>query len=441
MTRLSKALGYLPGIKHLILFSSGIPYSLIYGIQAEDKSEDSWRQDWGQTQLQYYLDDMQKAISHANLVVYAFDTEDSAARINQDLRLTGILTLGKIADYSGGKYFGNIHNYTRGMEEVQKITGCYYVLGYYVDSQWDGQYHEVKVRVNRPKTRVYAQKGYFNPKPFKDLTSLEKQLHLVDLCLSEKPLLQEPLPLESGGFSFYEKGREKLVLWTRLVREEIAKLAGNKLELLFVIFDNEDSITALERRKIKLSSLPETEAGIVYFSPPFELPAGQYRCRVVMRNLDSGQSALGSSDLSLSGEQPGKLTLGLPALLTAGQISEYDNSPLFFPPGWKRYALASSQLKTGTEEFYALLICSVPVTDNPELEFKSVLIQARDGQAEPLSSDLQPLSVRQEAGRMAYLARVKTRPLEPGLYHLYFHITEKTSGARAVRSLNLTVTD
>ncbi|MGQ9801458.1 MAG: VWA domain-containing protein [Candidatus Saccharicenans sp.] len=440
MTRLAKALGYLPGIKHLILFSSGIPYSLIYGMQTEDKSRGSWRQDWGQTQLQYYLDDMQKAISHANLVVYAFDTEDSVARINQDLRLTGILTLGKIADYSGGKYFGNIHNYTRGLEEVQKITGCYYVLGYYVDTQWDGQYHEVKVRVNRPKTRVYAQKGYFNPKSFKELTPIEKQLHLVDLCLSEKPLLQEPLALESGGFSFYEKGKENLILWTRLVREEMAKLAGNKLELLFVIFDNEGSITAMERRKIKLSSLPATEAGIVYFSPTFELPAGQYRCRVVMRNLENGQSALGSSDLSLSGEQPGKLTLGLPALLTAGQISEYDNSPLFFPPGWNRYALTSSQLKAGTEEFYALLICSSPATDSPEMEFKSVLIQARDSRAETIASELQPLSGRHETGQTAFLARLKTRPLEPGSYHLYIHITEKTTGARAVRSLSLTVT-
>jgi len=76
---------------------------------------------------------MQKAISHANLVVYAFDTEDSVTRINQDIRLTGILTLGKIANYSGGKYFGNIQNYSKGLEEVRQITGCYYVLGYYVD--------------------------------------------------------------------------------------------------------------------------------------------------------------------------------------------------------------------------------------------------------------------------------------------------------------------
>lgn len=439
MTKLSRALGYLPGIKHLVLFSSGIPYSLIYGIQTEDKSAGTWRHDWGQTQLQYYLDDMQKAISHANLVVYAFDTEDSVARINQDIRLTGILTLGKIADYSGGKYFGNIHNYSKGLNEVQKITGCYYVLGYYVDEKWDGQYHEVKVRVNRPKTRVYAQKGYFNPKPFKDLTDLEKQLHLVDLCLSEKPLLQEPLALKSGGFSFYEKGKENLILWTKLVREEMARLAGDRLELLFVVFDTDNRIAALERKKIKLSTLPETESGTVYFSQPFELAAGDYKCRAVMRNLDSGQSALGMSDVSLSGEKGTELALGFPALLIAGEISGYENSPSFFPPGLSRYLPVSTTFQAGTEEFYALLSCGLGRLENPELEFRSILLLSRDGQAENVASELTPLAARKEEGRQTYLVRIRTEPLRPGTYHLYFHAAEKKTGSRAVRSLTLRI--
>jgi len=107
----------------------------------------------------------------------------------------------------------------------------------------------VKVRVNRPKVKVYAQKGYFNPRPFNARTAVEKQLHLVDLCLSEKPLLQEPLPLPAGGFTFYEGDRENLILWTRLVREEVEKLAGNKLELIFILFDQDSQIKALERRK------------------------------------------------------------------------------------------------------------------------------------------------------------------------------------------------
>ena len=441
MTRLSKALGYLPGIKHLILFSAGIPYSLFYGIQTEDPGRGTWRQDWGQTQLQYYLDDMQKAISHANLVVYAFDTEDSITRINQDIRLTGILTLGKIADYSGGKYFGNVHNFARGLDDVQQITGCYYVLGYYVDENWDGQYHEVRVKVNRPKVKVYAQRGYFNPRPFRDLTAVEKQLHLVDLCLSEKPLLQEPLALKSGSFTFFEKGRENVILWTWLIREEIEKLAGNKLELLFIIFDKDSQIAALERRKIKLSSLSENEAGTVYFSPPMELPAGNYRCRVVMRNLDSGRSALGSADTVLSEIKPEKMMLGLPALLIAGRISVYENSPSFFPPGLRRYLPVGSGLKAGTEEFYVLLSCGWAGEESPELEFECLLLRPEKDQAVTVPSTTAPVSARNEAGRQTYLLRIKTESLRPGNYYLYVQAAEKTTGARATRNLAFSVSE
>ncbi len=441
MTRLSRALGYIPGIKHLILFSAGIPYSLFYGIQTQDQGRGTWRQDWGQTQLQYYLDDMQKAISHANLVVYAFDTEDSVTRINQDIRLTGILTLGKIADYSGGKYFGNVHNFARGMDDVQQITGCYYVLGYYVDESWDGQYHQVRVKVNRPKVKVYAQRGYFNPRPFNELTQVEKQLHLVDLCLSEKPLLQEPLPLPAGGLTFYEKDRENLILWTRLVKEEIEKLAGNKLELIFIVFDKDGQIASMERRKIKLSSLSETEAGTAYFSPPMELPPGNYRCRVVMRNLATGQSALGSSDLVITESQSEKLTLGLPALLIADRVSVFENSPQFFPPGLSRYQPLGSGLRTGTEEFYVLVSGGWTDLESPELEFGCRLLRSDENQSIAVPSSITPVSARNEAGRQTYLLRIRTDPLQPGNYYLYLQAADKRTAAQASRNLAFSVSE
>ncbi|MDI6844988.1 MAG: VWA domain-containing protein [Candidatus Saccharicenans sp.] len=441
MTRLSRALSYIPGIKHLLLFSAGIPYSLFYGIQTQGQGERNWRHDWGQTQLQHYLEDMQKAISHANLVVYAFDTEDSAARINQDIRLTGILTLGKVADYSGGKYFGNIHNYSKGMEEVQQITGCYYVLGYYVDEKWDGQYHEIKVKVNRPRVKVYAQKGYFNPRPFNELSAVEKQLHLIDLCLSEKPVLQEPLTLKSGGFTYHEKGKENLILWTQLIRDEIEKLAGNKLELIFIVFDRESQIKAFERKKIKLSSLPETEAGSVYFSPPLEVLAGSYRCRVVIRNLENGKSALGSTDFTLGESRTEAMVLGVPLLLVYDQIAIFENTPAFFPPGISRYLPAGSMLKAGAEEFYLLTTCSSPAVESPLLEFNCIILRVGDSVTSVVPSNTVPVSATKKSDLQTYLLRIKTEPLPPGNYYLYLHATEKKTGTRATRNLQFSVSE
>jgi len=437
MTKLSQALGYVPGIKHVLFFSAGIPYSLIYGIQVADPSRGGWRQDWGQTQIQHYLDDLQKQITHANLVFYAFDTEDPVTRLNLDQRLTGMLTLGKIADFSGGKYFGNVNNFPRALNDVQKMTGCYYVLGYYVDEKWDGQFHEIKVQVNRPGVKVYSQRGYFNPKPFKELSAVEKQLQLVDLCLSEKPILQTPLELKSGGFSYFISGKENLLLWARLLKEDLSKLAGNKMELLFVIFDAENNLIKMDRQKFKLSSLPESEQ--IYLSSPFSLPPGNYKCRVVVRNLDSGQSALGSAEVGIREETKNGLGLGQPQLLTPSSSVNYHNFASFLPLGTRNYNLQPSQLPAGSQEFYLLLSCGLSEIKNPSLELKAVLLRTEKDQTVSIPATLDMVETRKEADQQTYIVRIKTEPLPVGNYLLYLHALDKTNGLRSTRSLALSV--
>lgn len=82
--------------------------------------------------------------------------------------------LQSIASSRSRKYSGNINFYEKHWAKIQNLTGCYYVLSYYVDEKWDGKYHEIKVEVNRPGCVVHTQKGYFNPKPFREYSEPEK---------------------------------------------------------------------------------------------------------------------------------------------------------------------------------------------------------------------------------------------------------------------------
>jgi len=87
---------------------------------------------------------------------------------------------------SGGKYFADIKDVETISREVQSLTGNFYVLGYYIDESWDGKYHQIKVEVNKPELQVLAQHGYFNPRPFVELSDFQKQLHLFDLVFTDK---------------------------------------------------------------------------------------------------------------------------------------------------------------------------------------------------------------------------------------------------------------
>jgi hypothetical protein len=82
-----------------LLFSSGIPYSLIYGIQALWGKGDYGA--WGETLIQEKLKEMPRELANSNTVFYAFDTEDSVTRITQDTRMTGAFTLEQLTSLTG----------------------------------------------------------------------------------------------------------------------------------------------------------------------------------------------------------------------------------------------------------------------------------------------------------------------------------------------------
>ncbi|MCK4429787.1 MAG: VWA domain-containing protein, partial [Candidatus Aminicenantes bacterium] len=262
MTDLAKALRYILGYKHIILFSSGIPYSLIYGIQSQYRPR---RQvlDLGDPLLRPRCEDMLKELAASNSTVYTLDTEDLATKIGVTSKLKGGFTLQTMASSTGGKYFGNINSYEKHLEKIQNLTGCYYVLGFYIDEKWDGKYHKIKVKVNRPGCKVHAQKGYFNPKPFSEYSKLEKMFHLVDLALSEKPLYQTPVYFPLAALPCSIKGEPNLALFSKIPMEKIQEFSGKEVEIVSIIFDEDDNIVKIERDEKDFSKLPK---GNIYYS-------------------------------------------------------------------------------------------------------------------------------------------------------------------------------
>ena len=436
MSDMAKALRYIPGHKSIIFFSSGVPYSIVTGKYWRPHKEKDYARMYEPSEgfrshLSLIFEDMLKELSAANCTIYALDTYDPSSAVGSDFQARGAFSLQKMTSETGGKYFRNINNYEEHIEKIQKVTGCYYVLGYYVDDQWDGKYHEVKVEVNRSGFKVFAQKGYFNPKPFKEYSDLERMLHLVDLALSENPLFQTPLRFPLIALPSPSRQEQNLSLWARVEKEKIRQMGEKKLEAVTLLFDDQDNIVKIERREVSLAALPE---GPLYFYSSFSLPPGTYKCRLVLRNLESGRGAMASSSVSLPELRTGRLQLFPPLLLKEERDSLYlqvSRRPAEFPFDRTKYTPLLEDLEAGTPCLYALIHCSGGGLEKPEIRLLVNLLKSQAEETKALAVPISIVERRGERDMEIFLLRIQTEGLEAGEYILYLFAEELTTGAKS----------
>jgi VWFA-related protein len=408
MKDLAKALRYIPGQKHILLFSSGIPYSMMYRMDLIGSEELRARLDF---------EDMLKELAASNSKIYILDTEDLAAKIGIHQKITGVFSLQNIASSTGGKYLGNINSYEKHMEEIQKLTGCYYVLGYYVDEKWDGKYHKIKVKVNRPGCEVHAQKGYFNPKPFAEYSKLEKTLHLVDLALNEDPLFQTSIHFSLSALACSIKRDPNLVIFSEIPVDKIQDLSGENLEIATIIFDKEDNIVKIKKEKKNFSDLPQVSH---YYSTSLALDPGEYKCRVVIRNLETGKGAVGSSSIKIPEFPDYGLRLDTPLLLKRERNASYlRESSSVYPFESSLYSPLVGELERGTKSIFAVVRCSFSGIQQPDIQFSANLIHHLADTGKNIPATLYILNRHQEEGTEIFLIELQTEGLQPGEYSLY----------------------
>lgn len=410
MTDLAKALRYVPGNKHMILFSSGLPAP-------------------AHTKLYDFIRDMLKELSASDTVVYTLNTEDPASVIGEPSRNLGDAWLQNIATSTGGKYFGNIYNYESHMEEIQNLTGCYYVLGYYIGEKWDGKYNRIKVEVKRPSCKVYAQDGYFNPKPFSEYSKLEKMLHLVDLALTEEHVFQTPVCFPMVVLPCMIKGKTNLALYSKIDRESIQELSGEKIEIVSLIFDNRDNIIKIERDKKDFSRLP---IGNIYHSSLLPADPGEYKCRVVIRNLETGRGAVASSSIKIPEFQDYGLQLDTPLLLKRERNAFYLQEPSpVYPFDSSLYSPLVGELERGTKRIFAVLRCTISGIQQPDIHLSAKLIHLLADTEKNIPAALSILNKHQEEGTVIFLIELQTEELQSGEYFLYLSAEDKLTQSRS----------
>ncbi len=421
MMALAQALRYLPGKKDIVFFSSGITTGQLKGGNASPQEADL------ETDHRRMLTDIFNAMVTANAVIYPIFTGERTTGL--DMKTTAA-SLMEMAAKTGGQYFGYAQNYSDNFEKFQTLTAAYYVLGYSINETWDGHYHKVKVLVSRPGCQVRAQAGYLNPKEFADYSELEKQIHLIDLALAEKPLLQEPLRFPMAALGLSCGAADNIGLAAEIPLAELRAAGMGRVEIVRLVFNAADEIVDSRRTEEDLRARKERTAVLASL---LTAPPGQVRCRIVIRDLESGRSAVAGTSLDspVSTEtevrvQPPLLLRGerdqfilknpKPAKAEAGAASATPAEAFFLDPA-QYVPDFRTALKRGSE-IAGIISCTGPPDLLKQIRLTAVLFDKFKN--EPHDVPLATAGEKTTSGARIFFIRFRVPDVESDEYSLIF---------------------
>ena len=415
---LAKALRHIPGQKNVILFSRGYGTSILFH---GHPAGDAFRA-------------MAKELASSNSPVFSVNTTGGMEKI----KVSPDPAMDFLSTQTGGKYYHDVSYYSKIAEDIQKATTNYYVLGYPVESTWDGKYHDIEVEVKKAGYKVHAQRGYFNPLPFSQFSPVEKHFHLLALALGENAYFEQHLDFPLIALPFSEKKESNTVLVSEIPVRKIRETVGDNTEFISLILDQTRNIVDSKRKEIdwgmnKKEKLFQYSAAV--------LAPGQYDCRVVIRNLDDGKGAVGACSVEVPEASGGELKIYPPLLLIAGQEMQYlhvfdpekdDASMSFslfqvFPFPSKEYIPLVGELQQGTPSLYAALRCMWKGTREPEVRISAWLESGEGGQRNPLAIYILS-SQRQEEADVLFL-EIEVPELQPGRCVLHLLAEDAITGS------------
>jgi VWFA-related protein len=201
MRGLSRALGGIPGRKEVIWLTAAFPFDLMPEDRNVSEAEAALLQQGvrqtglgtqaagsvAETQRLAHREEIRAAaaeMSAAQIALYPVDVRGLASgmeltfndfagnRPSMDMPSHAIVTMSnmtsdqetmrEIAAQTGGKVYVNQNEIHEGISLALADNQAAYTLGYYPENKkWDGNYRNIKVRVDRERVQVQHRKGYF----------------------------------------------------------------------------------------------------------------------------------------------------------------------------------------------------------------------------------------------------------------------------------------
>ncbi|GAH46018.1 unnamed protein product, partial [marine sediment metagenome] len=301
---------------------------------------------------------------------------------------------------------------------------------------------EIKVKVQRKGCQVYAQGGFFNPKPFTEFSEMEKRFHLFDLAMSENPQFQVPYILPSIALPCSEKKESNLVMLSEIHIDKIKEITRGETEVLTLIFDEENNIADSQKGEVNFYTIPQKK---IYLYSISSLLPGKHECRLVLRDTKTGKGAVASSLVVIPEPSGPGIKLFPPLLLIPEKQAVYlklskdqkkgivkeslsiKDIYSFLP---NNYSPLVEEVDWGILKLLAVLRLSIVDVQECDIEISAHLINHSSNKKIPLPNSSILYSENKE-GIEVLLVEFRLPELEPGKYSMKIIAEEMTTQARS----------
>lgn len=454
-----RALSLKPGKKVLVLFRHGLSIEQEQEIGASGPgiSESRiMRTHRGQPGMTVYVPDEDPARNQ--LYLQRLTSEAVRSRVSifvadtsgvESIAGRGQLGVLQLAESTGGHVVYS-NDRSAVFEKVNEAAGGYYLVRYRPsDTRQRGRWRKISVAVKRKGVEVRAPGGYLESKPFKQMSDLERSLHLQQALLFEGEKAGFPVGF---GYAVFRSADGQPVLIFSLgthPRNLKGKTAGKGVELAYTVAVQltdpaTGQVAAYDERaarqvfrKESLEAASADESVMVETASLVGAPPGRYRLKALVRDDRTGEVGAVAREIEIP-DMASPLVPSTILLTRRGAMGEA-RGPAQPPIGelldvgqWRLTPECGRVFHVGDPIF--LLYDVYNATDEllqspPPLQ----LALEREGTQVPFQGAGQPVAFAGER-KIRYIAALNTQELAPGTYEIFAGVPSQNGGVKELKA-------
>jgi VWFA-related protein len=233
-------------------------------------------------------------------------------------------TLTTLSADTGGKAFLDSNDFAPAFAQIQKDSSAYYVIGFHPSNPMrDGRYRKLMVKVNRPGVKLEYRPGYYAPADFKHSGKEDREKELEDELDSDLPATDVAMYLDAYYFRL-EENRFYVPVSLIVPGSQIPFVKGGDrdkatLDVIGEVIDEAKRPIGHVRETVKLAvdAQQQVRQKNVQYTTNFNLPAGKYHLKFVVRENESGHMGSFETDIVLPDMK--KAPLKLSSIMLASQ--------------------------------------------------------------------------------------------------------------------------